>query len=73
MARSGARARRSEAQGPGRRSGRIEAQAELVRSLLEETPEIIIEELRAALIERGHSFGYGTIRRFFERRALTRK
>ena len=26
----------------------------------------------AALIERGHSSGYGTVRRFFERYALTR-
>ena len=64
---------RPKAQGGDRRSGRIEAQADLIRSLLEKTPDITIEELRAALAERGHAFGYGTIRRFFQRHALTRK
>ena len=64
---------RPRAQRGDRRSGRIEAQAGLIRSLLEETPDVTIEELRAALADRGHAFGYGTIRRFFERHALTRK
>jgi hypothetical protein len=32
-----------------------------------------VEELRAALSARGHAFGYGTIRRFFARRRITRK
>lgn len=59
--------------GGDRRSGRVEAQGGLIRALLEETPDMTVEELRAALWERGHAFGYGTIRRFFERRALTRK
>lgn len=64
---------RPKAQGGDRRSGRVEAQAGLIRRLLEETPDITIEELRAALAEHGHAFGYGTIRRFFQRHALTRK
>lgn len=64
---------RPRTQGGDRRSGRIEAQAGLIRSLLEETPDVTIEELRAALADRGHGFGYGTIRRFFGRHALTRK
>ena len=59
--------------GGDRRSARIEAQAELILALLAETPDITVEELRLALVERGHSFGYGTLRRFFARRRITRK
>ena len=59
--------------GGDRRSGRIEAQADLVLGLLAETPDITVEELRLALVERGHSFGYGTLQRFFARRRITRK
>lgn len=62
-----------KALGGDRRSGRIEAQGQLIRSLLEETPDITIEELRRALSEHGHVFGYGTIRRFFARHSITRK
>jgi transposase len=35
--------------------------------------DITTEELRAALAERGHAFGYGTLQRFFRRHGLTRK
>jgi transposase len=59
--------------GGDRRSGRIEAQAELIRQLLAETPDATVEELRAALGERGHWFGYGTLQRFFRRHRITRK
>ena len=59
--------------GGDRRSGRIEAQAELILAMLAETPDITVEELRLALVERGHAFGYGTLRRFFARRRITRK
>ena len=62
-----------KAQGGDRRSGRIEAQARLIGSQLQDRPDITIEELRAALSERGHLFGYGTIRRFFQRHRITRK
>ena len=41
--------------------------------LLAETPDITVEELRAALATRGHAFGYGTLQRFFARRRITRK
>lgn len=73
-----ARARETGVPHPGplggdRRSGRIEAQGGLIRALLEETPDITVEELRTALAERGHAFGYGTIQRFFRRHAITRK
>lgn len=59
--------------GGDRRSGRVEAQAELIHALLEEKPDITVEELRAALAERGHAFGYGTLQRFFRRHGITRK
>lgn len=59
--------------GGDRRSGRIEAQADVVLGLLSETPDITVEELRAALASRGHAFGYGTLQRFFARRRITRK
>jgi transposase len=59
--------------GGDRRSARIEAQGGLIRELLEGTPDITTEELRAALAERGHAFGYGTLQRFFRRHGLTRK
>jgi transposase len=59
--------------GGDRRSARIEAQAELILALLAETPDMTVEELRLAVIERGHSFGYGTLRRFFARHRITRK
>lgn len=59
--------------GGDRRSSRIEAEAELIHRLLRETPDMTIEELRAALSGRGRSFGYGTVRRFFDRHGITRK
>ena len=59
--------------GGDRRSGRIEAQHGLILDLVEETPDITIEELRRALAERGHHFGYGTVQRFFARHRITRK
>jgi len=64
---------RPKALGGDRRSARVEAQGALIGSLVEETPDITIEELRRALAERGHAFGYGTIRRFFQRHGITRK
>lgn len=64
---------RPKALGGDRRSGRIEACKNLVLALLGETPDITIEELRRALASQGHGFGYGTIRRFFQRHRITRK
>ena len=55
------------------RSGPIEAQAGLIQTLLDETPDISIEKLRRALGARGHWFGYGTVHRFFRRHRITRK
>lgn len=62
-----------KALGGDRRSGRVTAQAALIRALLAETPDITIDEMRLALAERGHIFGYGAIQRFFKRHRLTRK
>jgi transposase len=59
--------------GGDRRSGRIEAVATLILGLLEAQRDATIEELRRALGERGHRFGYGTLRRFFQRHRITRK
>jgi Transposase and inactivated derivatives len=53
-----------KALGGDRRSGRIDACKALILSLLEETPDLTIEELRQALSARGHRFGFGTIQRF---------
>lgn len=59
--------------GGDHRSGRIEAQAGLIRQLLDEAPNASVEELRKTLGARGHWFGYGTIQRFFRRHRITRK
>ena len=58
--------------GGDRRSKRIESHAEVILALLDETKDITLEELRAALAERG-LVGYGTLWRFFHRRGITLK
>src|SRR3954470_9346428 len=60
---------RPKALGGDRRSGRIEARAGLILALLEDTPDITLEELRTALAARGVAVGYGSLWRFFARRA----
>jgi hypothetical protein len=42
-------------------------------ALLAASPDITIEELRDGFSKQVVSFGYGTIRRFFERHKITRK
>jgi transposase len=64
---------RARPMGGDRRSGRIEAHQDTILAVLEATPDIAIEELRGALQEKGLVFGYGTIRRFFVRYAITGK
>lgn len=59
--------------GGDRRSGRIEAHAELILAVLAERRDATIEELRGVLAERGHSFSYGSLWRFFQRHHITRK
>ena len=61
-------------QGGDRRSGRIEAQADLLLRAVAETPDITLEELQALLIaERGERFGTSTIHDFFRRHGITFK
>jgi len=64
---------RPRSQGGDRRSGRVEAHRDTILGLVEATPDIAIEELRLALADKGVTVGYGTIRRFFARHAVTRK
>jgi transposase len=54
--------------GGDRRSGRIEAQADLLLRVIEETPDITLAELRERLIaERGETFALSTIHDFCRR------
>ena len=55
---------RPKALGGDRRSGRIEARAGLILALVEETPDITLEELRAALARRGLAVGYASFSRW---------
>jgi hypothetical protein len=41
--------------------------------MIEGTSDMAIEELRRARADKGLVVGYGTIRRFFARHAITRK
>ena len=60
-----------KAMGGDRRSHRIESHGELILSLYEATPDITLEELRAALAELGVSVSYGGLWRFFDRHDIT--
>jgi len=60
--------------GGDRRSGRIEAQADLLLGVVEAVPDITPAELREKLIaERGETFAISTIHGFYRRRAITYK
>jgi transposase len=62
-----------KALGGDRRSGRIEAYAALILSLIEEKPDMTLAELHARLAEKRIGAGIGTLWRFFKRRGITRK
>jgi len=64
---------RPRALGGDQRSQRIEAHADLIFALVDQTKDMTLEELRAALFERGLHFGYGTLWRFFDRHDYTVK
>lgn len=55
------------------RSRRIEAVHDEVMALYRSKADMTLYELQAALAERGHLFGYGTLWRFFERHKITLK
>ncbi len=60
--------------GGDRRSGRIEAQADLLLRAIEELQDITLAELRQRLIaERGESFALSTIHAFYRRHGITFK
>ncbi len=60
-------------QGGDRRSGRIEAYAEVILNAVDAAPDITLAELQALLKDEGLSAGIGTIWRFFDRRKVTLK
>jgi transposase len=64
---------RPKAQGGNRKSYRIDAHKTAIVSLLEEAPDLTIEELRGRLGENGIVVGYGGVRRFLQRHGITRK
>jgi len=59
--------------GGDRRSGRIEAHADLILELLEQRRDATLAELQAGLAEQGVVVGAGTLWRFFDRRKITLK
>src|SRR3954468_23122 len=59
--------------GGDQRSHAIEAHGALIVSLYEATPDITLQELRAALAERGVSVSYRSLWRFFDRHRITVK
>ena len=60
-------------QGGDMRSRRIEAHAEVIHAVLEETPDITLAELCRHLSERGLAASTSSLWRFFRRHGITRK
>jgi transposase len=59
--------------GGDRWSARIDGQADLILSLVDEVCDITLKELQGRLAERGHRFSIGSLWRFFDRHAITWK
>ena len=51
----------------------MEAQADLIMSLVDRTGDITLMKVQSRLAEQGHRFGIGTLWRFFDRRGITWK
>ncbi len=64
---------RPKPMGGDQRSRHVEGHGELILSLYEATPDITLQELRAALAEHDLSIGYGGLWRFFDRHGITLK
>lgn len=60
-------------QGGDKRSGRIEAHADFLLSLVEDEGDPTLAEIQARLADRGTPVGLGTLHRFFARHGITRK
>ena len=65
--------RRRGGQGGDRRSGRIEAHADVILSAVSKQPDTTLAELRELLTGHGVSVGIATVWRFFARRKITLK
>jgi transposase len=59
--------------GGDQRSKAIEAQADVILALVADRPDMTLEELKAALFAKGHSFSVSALHRFFARRNITFK
>lgn len=66
---------RAVARKPGgnQRSSKTDAHAELIRTMLKEKGDITLAEIQSGLADQGIRVGIGTLHRFFERHAITRK
>ena len=64
---------RPKPMGGDQRSRHVEAHRDLIVSLYEAEPDLTLQELRAALAERGVAVGYGGLWRFFDRAGITVK
>ena len=64
---------RARTMGGDQRSGMIEAHGALILELYEAARDATLDELRAALRDRGVTIGYGGLWRFFHRRRITLK
>lgn len=60
-------------QGGDRRSGHIEAHADIIFALVDEKSDITLAEIKDELADRGIHAGIGTLWRFFDRRRITWK
>lgn len=63
----------AQKRGGDRWSARIDAQKDLILSLIDATCDITLKELQAQLSERGHRFSIGSLWRFFARHDITWK
>ena len=59
--------------GGDQRSHRIEAHADLILQTCRARPQILLNELRAALLEHAVEIGTSSLSRFFARHRITRK
>ncbi len=57
----------------GDRHSKLKGRRDLVLGLIEEQPDLTLEEVRAALGERGLVVGYGTVWRFFDKEDISLK
>ncbi len=62
-----------KAAGGDLRSEYIERHRDAIRSLVDETSDLTLEEIRTALAEQGASASYGALSRFLRRHKITRK